>query len=66
MRAGGHFVLSESFVHRGVERGPNQANRTLDWITGSLDELGFDVTRRTPMLVLMNAQVDAGPVWRKL
>ena len=65
VRPGGHFVLSENFVHRGVERGPNQANRTLEWITEALDEAGFDVIRRTPMLVLMNAQVDAGPVWRK-
>ena len=66
VRPDGHFVLSENFVHRGVERGPNQVNRTLDWITDALDHAGFDVIRRTPMLVLMNAQVDAGPAWRKV
>lgn len=45
------------------------ANRTLEWITDALDEaggLGCVFIRRTPMLVLMNAQVDAGPGWRRL
>jgi SAM-dependent methyltransferase len=66
VRPGGYFVLSENFVHRSVERSPNQVNRTIGWITDALDQAGFDVIRRAPMLVLMNAQVDAGPAWRKL
>ena len=66
VRPGGWFVLSENFLHRPVERGPNQVNRPIETITRLLDEAGFDVVRRTPMLVLMNAQVDAGRVWRRL
>ncbi|TDQ52419.1 class I SAM-dependent methyltransferase [Actinorugispora endophytica] len=66
VRPGGYFVLSENFLHRPAERGANQVNRTISWITGRLARAGFDVLRRAPMLVLMNAQVDAGPVWRKV
>jgi SAM-dependent methyltransferase len=66
LRPGGFFVLSENFLHRPEQRGDHQVNHTLSWITGSLDEAGFDVMRRVPMLVLMNAQVDAPPVWRRL
>ncbi|GLU46197.1 class I SAM-dependent methyltransferase [Nocardiopsis ansamitocini] len=66
VRPGGYFVMSENFLHGSVQRGANQVNRRLDWITALLERSGFDVVRRTPMLVLMNAQVDAGPLWRKL
>ncbi|GAA3841687.1 hypothetical protein GCM10022226_75210 [Sphaerisporangium flaviroseum] len=66
LRPGGFFVLSENFLHRLEQRGDYQVNHTLPWITTALDEAGFEVVRRVPMLVLMNAQVDANPVWRKL
>lgn len=64
LRPGGHLVLSENFVHGAEQRGPRQVNRTLDDITTLLDEAGFAVLRRVPMLVLMNAHVDA-PSWRR-
>ncbi|MFC5826470.1 class I SAM-dependent DNA methyltransferase [Nonomuraea insulae] len=66
IKPGGAFVLSENFLHGREQRGEHQVNHTLSWISGALDEAGFDVVRRVPMLVLMNAQVDANPVWRKL
>ncbi|MEV4474916.1 class I SAM-dependent methyltransferase [Nonomuraea sp. NPDC049504] len=66
LRPGGTFVLSENFLHGKEQRGDHQVNHTLPWITGALADAGFDVVRRVPMLVLMNAQVDANPVWRKL
>lgn len=66
VRSGGYFVFSENFLHRPAQRGVNQVNRPLEWITARLDEAGFDVVHRSPFLMLMNAQVDAGPVWRKL
>lgn len=66
VRPGGYFVLSENFLHRPTQRGANQVNRTIGWITACLDRAGFDVLHRAPFLVLMNAQVDAGPVWRKV
>lgn len=65
LRPGGAFVLSENFLHRPEQRGPHQVNRTLEWITAALGRAGFDVVRRVPMLVLMNAQVDAPIGWRK-
>jgi 2-polyprenyl-3-methyl-5-hydroxy-6-metoxy-1,4-benzoquinol methylase len=65
-KPGGVLVLSENFLHRPEQRGDHQVNHTLPWITTALGEAGFDVVRRAPMLVLMNAQVDANPVWRKL
>ncbi|MBF8188502.1 methyltransferase domain-containing protein [Nonomuraea sp. K274] len=66
LKPGGYFVLSENFLHRPEQRGDHQANHTLPWIAAALEEAGFEVMRRVPMLVLMNAQVDANPVWRKL
>lgn len=65
LRPGGTFVLSENLLHRPEQRGEHQVNRTFDWITAALDRAGFDVVRRVPMLVLMNAQIDAPMVWRK-
>lgn len=65
LRPGGTFVLSENFLHRPEQRGEHQVNRTLSWITTALGRAGFEVVRRVPMLVLMNAQVDAPIGWRK-
>lgn len=66
LRPGGHFVLSENFLHRAEQRGEHQANRTASAIRSLLGDAGFDIVRRVPMLVLMNAQVDAPLVWRKV
>lgn len=66
LRPGGAFVLSENFLHRPEQRGVHQVNRTLDWIHAALEDAGFEIVRRVPMLVAMNAQVDASPLWRKL
>jgi SAM-dependent methyltransferase len=65
LRPGGHFVLSDNFLHRAEQRGTRQANRSLDHIEEVLDTAGLEVLRRAPMLVLMNAQVDAPLLWRK-
>lgn len=66
LRSGGAFVLSENFLHRSEQRGEHQVNRTLDRISASLDAAGFEIVGRVPLLVAMNAQVDASPLWRKL
>lgn len=66
LRPGGHFVLSENFLHRPEQRGPHQVNRRLEWIAAALAEAGLEIVHRTPMLVLMNAQVDAPVLWRKV
>lgn len=66
LRPGGHFVFSENFLHRRADRTAHQVNRSLTWITDALRERDLVIERRAPMLVLMNAQVDAPKVWRKL
>lgn len=66
LRPGGHFVLSENFLHRAEQRGEHQVNRTASTIYSILGDAGFEIVRRVPMLVLMNAQVDAPLMWRKV
>ena len=66
LRPGGTLVISENCLQRPEQRGEHQVNRTLEWITGALDKAGFDLRLRVPMLVLMNAQVDAAAPWRKI
>ncbi|WP_285729814.1 class I SAM-dependent methyltransferase [Nocardiopsis sp. ATB16-24] len=65
LRPGGLLVVSENFLRRPEQRGEHQVNRTLEWITDAAGRAGFDLIRRVPMLVLMNAQVDAPAPWRK-
>lgn len=65
LRPGGYLIISENFLRRPQQRGEHQVNRTLDAITAELDRAGFDVVTRKPMLVLMNAQVDAPVLWRR-
>ncbi|XKK41183.1 class I SAM-dependent methyltransferase [Nocardiopsis sp. ARC36] len=65
LRPGGLLVVSENCLRRPEQRGEHQVNRTLAWIAGTADKAGFDIVRRVPMLVLMNAQVDAALPWRK-
>ncbi|HEU4541618.1 MAG TPA: methyltransferase domain-containing protein [Jiangellaceae bacterium] len=66
IRSGGYFVLSENFLHRAEQRGERQVNRSASAIQALLTGAGFEVVRRVPMLVLMNAQVDAPIAWRKI
>ena len=63
---GGQLIMSENCLQRAEQRGQRQVNRTLGWISDALDLAGFDVVRRVPMLMLMNAQVDAPLAWRKV
>nr|WP_246211232.1 class I SAM-dependent methyltransferase [Phytoactinopolyspora alkaliphila] len=66
VKPGGSFVLSENFLNRPRDRTAHQVSRTKEWIVSALEGAGFRVERRVPMLVLMNAQVDAPRVWRKV
>ncbi|WP_159944030.1 MULTISPECIES: class I SAM-dependent methyltransferase [unclassified Nocardiopsis] len=65
LRPGGSLVVSENCLQRPEQRGEHQVNRTLERIARTADRAGFDLVRRVPMLVLMNAQVDAPAPWRK-
>ena len=66
LRPGGHFVFSENFLHRPSDRTDHQVNRSKVWTTAALERAGLVIERRKPMLVLMNAQVDAPKAWRKV
>lgn len=66
LKPGGRFVFTENFVHRAQDRTAHQTNRSIEWITESLDDAGLTLEHRVPHLVLMNAQVDAPWAWRKL
>lgn len=65
LRPGGRFIFTENFLNRPADRTEHQVNRTREWITRALADQGLRLTRRIPMLVLMNAQVDAPRWWRK-
>ncbi|AYY11567.1 class I SAM-dependent methyltransferase [Actinobacteria bacterium YIM 96077] len=65
VRPGGRFVLSENFLHRRADYTEHQVSRTIEWVTSVLRVAGFEIERRVPMLILMNAQVDAPAPWRK-
>ena len=66
LKPGGRFVFTENFVHRAQDRTAHQTNRSLEWISEALGEVELSVEHRIPHLVLMNAQVDAPWLWRKL
>lgn len=66
LKPGGRFVFTENFVHRAQDRTAHQTNRSIDWISEALNEVGLTIEHRVPHLVLMNAQVDAPWAWRKL
>lgn len=66
LRPGGTLVISENCLQRPEQRGEHQVNRSLESITALADKTGFDVVRRVPMLMLMNSQVDAPLIWRKV
>lgn len=66
LKPGGRFVFTENFLHRAQDRTAHQTNRSLEWISEALGEVELSVEHRIPHLVLMNAQVDAPWLWRKL
>lgn len=58
LRPGGWFFLSDNFLHGEEIRTPVQASRRLPEIERTLQGAGFEIVRRDPMFVLMNAPVD--------
>ncbi|MEC3892783.1 class I SAM-dependent methyltransferase [Nocardiopsis sp. LDBS1602] len=66
VRPGGTLIISENCLQRPEQRGEHQVNRTLETIAAVADKAGFDIVHRVPMLMLMNAQVDASLPWRKV
>lgn len=61
-RPGGLLVISENFRRVGPRRYASvQVNREEGEILRALDEAGFDVVKRRPLFVLMNAPACGGP-----
>ena len=58
LRPGGHFLFSENFLHGRTERIRHQVSRSLEDITRTLESAGFEIVRRVPMFVLLNAPID--------
>ena len=66
LRPGGHFLLSDNFLHGKELRTPTQVSRSLDRIESVLDAAGFEVVTRRPALSLMNYPVDSDSRVRQL
>jgi SAM-dependent methyltransferase len=65
LRPGGLFFVSDNFLHGEPIRTPIQASRSLKDIERVVVEAGFEIVRRAPVFVLMNAPVDAKSIWLK-
>lgn len=65
LRSGGWFLLSDNFLHGEPIRTPVQASRNLRDIERVVRDAGFEIVRRDPMFVLMNAPVDTANAWLK-
>jgi SAM-dependent methyltransferase len=65
LRPGGWFFVSDNFLHGEPIRTPVQASRSLEQIERVVRAAGFDIVRREPMFVLMNAPVDSTNAWLK-
>lgn len=65
VRPEGWFVFSDNFLHRPAARASTQVSRTLAEIEEVVRAEGFDIVRRVPMFVLMNAPIDARGRWLK-
>ena len=70
-RPGGHFLLSDNFVHGPALRGRHQVSRSLSEIESTLEAAGFDIVARLPVFFLMNTPVDSesrllGLSWRTI
>ena len=58
-RPGGHFLLSDNFLHGSALRGVHQVSHSLAEIDGALEAAGFERVLRLPMFFLMNTPVDS-------
>jgi SAM-dependent methyltransferase len=63
LRPGGLFFVSDNFLHGEAIRTPIQASRTLKDIERVVADAGFEILRRAPVFVLMNAPVDTKSAW---
>jgi SAM-dependent methyltransferase len=55
----GFFIFSDNFIHGSNIRAEHQVSRSLTEISHVVTDAGFQIIRRVPMFILMNAPVDA-------
>lgn len=58
LKLNGYFIFSDNFIHGAEIRSTYQVSRSLSKIEKSLKDNGFEIIRRRPMFVLMNAPID--------
>lgn len=54
----GYFVISDNFVHGETVRVKHQTVRTYEYLTKTIENIGFKLIKTSPMFVLMNDPVD--------
>jgi predicted TPR repeat methyltransferase len=59
----GYFIFSDNFLHGHGIRGDHQVSRSLQEISEVVTDAGFQIIRRVPMFILMNAPVDTSAPW---
>ena len=59
----GYFIFSDNFLHGHGVRGDHQVSRSLQEISEVLTKAGFQIIRRVPMFIVMNAPVDISAPW---
>jgi 2-polyprenyl-3-methyl-5-hydroxy-6-metoxy-1,4-benzoquinol methylase len=59
----GYFIFSDNFLHGHGVRGDHQVSRSLQEISDIVAKAGFQIIRRVPMFILMNAPVDISAPW---
>ena len=67
----GYFIFSDNFLHGKTIRSTHQVSRSIEEIDSVLKEAGFQIIKRVPMFILMNAPIDTTssyplPLWRLL
>jgi 2-polyprenyl-3-methyl-5-hydroxy-6-metoxy-1,4-benzoquinol methylase len=60
---GGYFIFSDNFLHGSGMRADHQVSRSLQEISQVVTNAGFQIIRRVPMFILMNAPVDTSTSW---
>ena len=54
----GYFVISDNFIHGETKRVKHQVSRSYEYMTKTIENVGFKHVKTIPMFVLMNDPVD--------
>ncbi len=65
LRPGGHFLVSDLFLHGEAFRGYHQVSRTLEEYAVALSAAGLEIVGRLPIFVTMHPALDVPAGWRR-